>query len=422
MLASCKGCQDAPAPDASIPEASVEAAASVTPEASVIEAGTVVDTPPALVEEPSTRDAGASSCRLVYGPAEQPFRGPATLVISGQTLDLVTNDSGKPRLYPIPLGPIPPKGAPSVVPPRPSSFTGMRWPACEVAGRFTYCQGPGGTIIRSSGPEVPPQAGRLPARQLSDAKEIAKSRSGTRIAAASLGPDHSAVAFLDSKHTTEGMMLQAFVAVDEQEPVRLSDDGAGATTLRFLSRGDTAIAVYLDTRMAMVPVHARPVSFQSDRLSLGADTVLFVGGAPERGIDFGVASAGGKGFVFVPMPRDTIEFGMAALPIEEPPKENIEAVWSRYPNGLDPAPLGAAPARDGKGAWVARIRPRDGAVGSPRALELGRSDDKGAFTSYGEIASGKGVTDVTLIEDPAGAVWILYGDSTITWLERRVCR
>lgn len=204
--------------------------------------------------------------------------------------------------------------------------------------------------------------------------------------------------------------------------MRLSDDGAGATTLRFLPRGDTPVVVYLDTRTAMVPIHARSLARRGADLALGDDTVLFVGGAPERGIDFALAPAGAKGFVFVPMPRETIEFGMATLPLGDPPHENVDAVWSRYPNGLDPAPIAAAPGQDGKGGWIARVRPRAKEPGSPRIVELGRFDAAGAFTSLGEIASGKGVTDIAVVEDLAGGVWILYGDPSITWLERRICR
>ncbi len=423
-LASCKGCraswsppggEDQPshgAPDAAklVPVPSTSAAVPVDA-ASPSDAAPPADAS-AFVDEPFG-DAGTSDCRLVYGPAEQPFRGPAALSVVGQELRLVTNDAGRPRVFSAPAGPLPPKGTPSVVPPRPASFVGVRWPACELAGRFAYCQGPGGAILRSvvGGTEA--------------GKKIATARSGTRIAAASLGGDHVAVGFLDLRHTTEGEMLQAFVALDEQNPVRLSDEGAGATSLRFLPRGERAVAVYLDTRTSMVPLHARPVSLEGSELALGTDVVLFVGGVPERGVDFAVGSAGTKGFALVPLPRETIDFGMAAVPIEEPPKEDVPAVWSAYPNGLDPAPISAIAARDGKTAWVARMRPREKAVGSPRILELGRVDASGAFRSYGEIAPGPknklSVTDISLIEDGAGAVWILYGDTTVTWLERRVC-
>jgi hypothetical protein len=116
---------------------------------------------------------------------------------------------------------------------------------------------------------------------------------------------------------------------------------------------------------------------------------------------------------------------MAVLPIDEAPKDVVNAVWSLYPNGLDPAPVGAASAKDGKSVWVARVRPREKAVGSPRILELGRVDRTGSFESYGEIAPGPknklSVTDIALAEDASGGVWILYGDTSSTWLERRLC-
>jgi hypothetical protein len=412
-LADCKSCDESPK---ATEDAGPTASASTSTSASAVAQAVVeADAPQPLdaSAEASTAkaDAGASACRLVYGPAEQPFRGPAALSVVRKELHLILNESGKPRVSVVPITSVA-KGAPPVVPPKPRSFTGVRWPPCEVAGRFVYCQGPGGSIVRSTlGPD---------GRVVGEGKVVAKSRAGTRIAAASLGQDHSAVAFLDMRRTTEGDMLQAFIALDERDPVRLSEDGAGATTLRFLQRGDRPVAVYLDTRTAMVPVHARPVWLDGGNLALGDDAVVFVGGPPERGIDLTVASAGPKGFALVPMPRETADFGMAALPIEDPPNEPVPAVWSRYPNGLDPAPIAAVAAHDGKSAFVARVRPRHQEPGSPRILELGRLDATGAFSSLGEIADGKAVTDIAIIDDGAG-VWILYGDPTITWLERRVC-
>jgi hypothetical protein len=411
LLSSCKSCDEpgkgGPPADAAVDAAPARPDGGSDAAAPAADDGGRVDAAIAIEEPEPEPDAGPSPCRLVYGPAEQPFRGPAALSVSGQDLRMIGNESGKPRIYPLPIPPAP-RGAPAVVPPRPTSFVGMRWPPCDVAGRFVYCQGAGGVITRSVlGAEGEPRS-------------VAKSRAGTRIAAAALGPDHSVVAFLDVRRTSEGDMLQAFVALDEKEPVRLSDDGAGATTLRFLPRGDAPVAVYLDTRTAMVPVHARPVSLRGADLALGADAVIFVGGAPERGVDVAVSAVGAKSFAFVPLPRETTDFGMAALVIEDPPKDDVAAVWSRYPNGLDPAPIAAAPSRDGKTAWIARVRPAHKLPSAPRILELGRVDASGVFTSYGEIAPGKAITDVALVDDGAG-VWIEYGDTTITWLERRIC-
>ena len=403
-LASCKGCQEEKPTvvDAALAAPSAVAAAA-SAAAPVVDAALAPAADAAVLAE--VVDAGTSSCRLSYGPAEQPFRGPAALSVAGSELRVIANDSGKPRIYPVPV----PAGSALVAPPRPPSYVGMRWPACEVAGTFVYCQGPGGMIVRSQ-----PGGG--------EPKQIVKSRPGTRIAVAPVGAEHAAVAFLDLRRTTEGDMLQAFVVLDDGEPLRLSDDGAGATTVRFLPRADEPVALYLDVRTAMVPVHGRPVRRQPDgSLALGTDAVVFVGGAPERGIDFTASLAGEKAYAFVPMPRDTLEFGMAILPIESPPKDDVTARWSLYPNGIDPAPIAATPARDGKGAWIARVRPREKDPGSPRIIELGRVDVAGIFTSYGEIAPAKAVTDIAMIEDASGGVWVTYGDTTVTWLERRVC-
>jgi hypothetical protein len=411
LACSCKGCDDPPTKaDAAVrvEDASPEAAPAAAPSLTASAAPSSEADAEAAVAP--TADAGASACRLVYGPAEQPFRGPATLMATARELSVIVNDMGKPRIYPVPIAAPPAKGTPPVAPARPSSFAGVWWPPCEIAGRFAYCAGHGGIVRTTLGG--------------ADSKVVAKSKPGTRIAAAPIGADHAVVAFLDSRYTSEGSMLQAFVALDDQQPVRLSDDGAGATAVRFLPRDPEPVAIYIDARTAMVPVHARPMTARGGELKLGADTVLFVGGAPERGVDFTVTQGGQVGFALLPIPRETIDFGMATIPIGEPPKEDVAAVWSLYPNGLDPAPITAAPARDGKGAWVARVRPREKKPGSPRVLELGRVDAVGAFSSLGEIATlggGLKVSDLSLVEDPLGAVWIAYGDSSATWLERRVC-
>lgn len=413
-VASCRSCDGAPR--AGEPEIARGESTSSAPRAGAsasADAWTRRDpaaaSPDAARPDERAEDGGASSCRIAYGPAEQPFRGPAALSIDGQRLRVIVNDAGRPRVLTASI-PATPRAPLPVVTPGPAPVAQMRWPPCELAGRFVYCQAADGYVHRATLDDG--------ARGV---RRIAKSRPGTRIAAASLGAEHSIVAFLDVRRTTEGDVLQAFVALDDREPVRLSEDGAGATTLRLLGRGESAVAVYLDARTAMVPVHARPVTMRGSDLALGPDAVIFVGGAPERGIDLTVAAAGPKGFAFLPLPRTVTDFAMATLVIEDPPKDDVAAVWSPYPGGLDPAPIAATAARDGQSAWVARVRPRRAEPGASRVVELGRVDLAGLFTSLGEIASGEGVTDLALIDDGTG-VWVFYGGATTSRLERRICR
>jgi hypothetical protein len=339
------------------------------------------------------------------------------MVTTATELKLVANDGGKPHVFSVPLGPPPPASAP-VPSPKPSSFVAMRWPPCEIAGRWAYCQAAGGVVYRTT------LGG-------SDTKQIAKSQPSTRITAAALGPDHAVVGTLDARRTTEGVMMQAFITLDDGETTRLSEEGAGATVLRLLPRGESAVALYLDVRMAMVPVHARPMAMRGKELALADDAVVFVGGPPERGIELTPASMGRAVFALVPMARETSDFGMAALPIPEHPKDDVQPSWSLYPNGLDPAPIaatvagafgpGSTPDAGASSAWVARVRPSERAVGAPRIVELGKLDASGAFTSLGAISTGKHITDMAIAADTYGSVWILYGDTNATWLERRVC-
>lgn len=352
----------------------------------------------AAVVAPS--DAGPSSCRLVWGPAEQPFRGPATLAVTPTELRVVGNEDGKPHVYTVPITP-PPKAA-SAPPSVPDTFASMRWPPCEVGGRFVYCQAKGGAVTRTT-------------LGASDTKEIAKSRAGTRIAAAPLGADHSVVAFLDTRRTSEGETLQAFALLDDAAPTRLSDEGAGANDVHFVPRGEGAVAVYLDQRTGMAPVHARTVSRRGKELGLGPDVVLFISGPPEANIDFSVAHGAGGDFVLMPTSRETTEFGVATIPVGDPLKGDVPVTWSLYPNGLDPAPIAAA------GAYVARVRPLDKAPASPRVLELGRLDEKGTFASLGSLGEAPKTLHVAMAADAHGALWILHADPRRTRLERRVC-
>lgn len=406
---SCKDCDDPPktkdaaAPPPSSVDAAPEDAAPPAPK----EAGAPSEAGAFIV--PFDEDAGPSACKLTYGPSELLFRGPAAMIVDDakNELRLVANDNGKPRIFTVALD--------AKTPPPPPAFVAMRWPPCELAGKFVYCQGHGGSITRT-------------VLGTNDTKTIVSKSRSSRIAAAALGgragggatDDHSVVAYLDTKQTSEGSMIQAFVTLDEETaPSRLSDDGAGATTMRLVSRGAEVIAVYLDTRTAMVPVHARPLRLggkDGKDLVLGNDVVAFVGGSPERGIDLTLGGVANKLFVLLPMPRETTEFGMAVIPVLDPPKDDVGATWSLYPNGLDPAPVSATP----DGGWVARVRPREKAVGSKKVLELGRLDEKGVFTSLGLIAD-KAITDISLATDAKKGVWIMYGDASATFLERRVC-
>ena len=68
-------------------------------------------------------------------------------------------------------------------------------------------------------------------------------RPGSRIAAAIYPQEHAVVAYLADRKTTEGVLMQAFAVLDAQEPVRISDEGAGATSIDLGRSGNAVVAV-----------------------------------------------------------------------------------------------------------------------------------------------------------------------------------
>lgn len=375
----------APALDASAPDASADAGDGAAA---------------SRVGVPFVGDAGAASCKVLYGPTEMPFRGTAALGQEGARLSVVANDSGRPRDFGFPVPPL----SPPVPPQRTLSFEPMSYPPCELAGKATYCVGRGGAVKRFlQGAE----------------RELAKGRPSTRIAAAPLGEGHSLVAYLVEKVTSEGLTIQANVVLDDGEPVRLSEEGSGATQLALVPAGEKVVALYLDARTAMTPVHARELTVKDGKLVLGTDAVLTVGGPAERGVMLAAGRRDNDVFALVPMPSDVTAFGMTTLKVPSPPKEDVASKLSPYLNGIDPAPIAAS--RSGARVYIARVVPEGPEVGAPRALELGHLAPDTSFVSHGLVARGVRITDVSVHEDTAHTAWVLYGDAAHTWLSRFSC-
>jgi hypothetical protein len=358
----------------------------------------------------STADGGIALCPRIFGPIAQSFLGPAALDITSRGLEIIFNDHGSPRTSIVAIkAPPPPSQRTRASSPSPSSATHdvVTWPPCVVGGHYTYCVGSGSTLVRFD-------------RTSNAKKELARPRMSTRIAAASMGRDHSVVAYLNDKLTSEGFLSEAFVIVDEEPAVRISDEAGGATFVDLASHGDGVLAAYLDARMAMTPVHARPIAWNDGKSRLGEDVVLYVAGVPERGISAVLGTTNAHVDLFLPVSREPEGFGLATLRVEDPPRDNVEASWSMYPNGLDPAPIAATRSLHDK-LYVARIRPKTPAPKSTRVVELGRVESNGAFTPLDVLAEGRTLTDLAIAIDSFDTVWILYSDATDTWLERRVC-
>jgi hypothetical protein len=202
----------------------------------------------------------------------------------------------------------------------------------------------------------PDQAGQIHRATLgidSD-RVVASSRAGTRVAAGVLGSEHPTLAYLTSNKTADGWVTEAWLAIDDARPVRLSEGGSGATAVALGVRGQSLVALTLDARAALTAVHARAVAYEQG-LKLGEDVVLFVAGPSDRRTRVSLAlPAAGTGWALLPLAKNVLDFGMLAVRLDDPLRFDEPAVWSLYPNGLDPAPI-AVTIGQGR-TWVAHVR------------------------------------------------------------------
>jgi hypothetical protein len=345
---------------------------------------------------------------VLRGPIELPVRSAAALALRGEAIEVVLNDDGRPRTSSFTTGSVPPPSA--AAPAREGADGGTTAGyavGCAIAGDRVFCPDRSGAVHRA-------------ARDGSGDRIVASSRTGSRIGAAPLGGTHAALAYLASRQTSEGWVSEAWLAVDDEPPVRLSEDGSGATSLLLAPRGSEIVAVSVDARAALTAMHVRPVTFEG-RVRLGEDVVVFVGGPGDRRTAAGFAAApSGPSWAVIPIAKDVASFGLAVVGVDDPARVDEPVAWSMYPNGLDPAPV--AVAVEGGRTWVARVRPRGAEPSSARLLELGTVGSDAAFTAHDEVTVAGKPSDVALAIDAHGAAWVAWVDGSGSWLERLACR
>jgi hypothetical protein len=380
----------APSASAALPTASASASGPVSSAA-----------PPPL---PPPAPAG-DACRLTRGPIQLSCTGPVTLVadVAGGDPRVVFNFDGVPRAVPLPLTKLADGGKPErLTLGDPAERAG--WPACATAGGALFCVDRAGALHRS-------------ALEGGGSTVLAQARPGAPVAAATVAGAHVVYAFLADRRTTEGATTLAYAALDDAPPVVLSEDGSGATFVTLASRGDEALAMYIDARRVLTPVHAR-VLRAAGTLGLGPDAVVFVGSGTDGRTPGALAQgASGHALALLPLDKDDHAFGMVSIHVEEQPRDDATTTWSLYPTALErPAVVatqGQSPIR------VLRTLPAAAEPRGKQVLELGELDAAGAWKALCPVAEGAAFGDLAILADRAGALWIAYTDAEGTWIEKR---
>ena len=362
------------------------------------------------VATPRPGDGSAGFCRAVRGPVELPIRSPAALAVHGERVDAVLDDDGRPRITTLSAAPFA-VTAPVWTPPAREPADGVVSRGlrlqCATAGDLAFCPDRSGAIHRTS---LAGGGDRI----------VASGRIGARVAASPLGGAHTALAYLASRKTTEGWVSEAWLAVDDEAPLRISEDGSGATAVDLAARGSSVVALSIDARAALTAMHARPVAYEAG-VRLGEDAVVFVGGPGDRQTAGALAlPAVGAGWALLPIARDVSDFGLAVVRLDDPrgstsPRSGrctrtasirLRSPWPR-----------AAVAPGSRGSGPRLPRPESGHV-----LELGEVSPDGGFTARDLVPTADSPTDVSLALGTHGDLWLAWVDSSGSWVERLACR
>jgi hypothetical protein len=197
----------------------------------------------------------------------------------------------------------------------------------------------------------------------------------------------------------------------------LSPEGSGASSVGLVPVGEgQVIAMWLDARQAMTPVHARRFEVREKTTAIASDDVVFVGGPPEGYPEVTVVRAGGSAAALLPL---TTEKGFALHDILVNWQGKIKVGTLDYPNGVDIAPTAGASACGE--SIIVYTRPEAKEPGSPQVLELATLGSNGSI-DVEEVAAYPGqVLELSAAATDENTVWVVYTANAKSFALRVSC-
>jgi hypothetical protein len=259
--------------------------------------------------------------------------------------------------------------------------------------------------------------GRLVRRRADGSGELetlaSDARDGTRVAAAEL-KGGVAIAYLgraDSEGTSRAKLWLA-----PGRTLDLTPEGAGASSVALASLDARLVAVSIDGRSAMTPLHARSVSVAGPGPpKLGPDVVAWVAGPAHAFTEVTAGSDGTSAWALLPIERDATHFGLATVPLGHEPEMDVNVAFLDYANGIDLAPVSAA-RLCGK-PYVAFARPETAAPRSPQELII--APISGRETAV--LANAAEFAGVSIAAAPGGGLVVYTADGR-TWARGLECQ
>jgi hypothetical protein len=258
--------------------------------------------------------------------------------------------------------------------------------------------------------------GRLVRRRADGSGELetlaGDARDGTRVAA--VVAEHGvAVAYVVRPDAEGTSRVKLWLGPDRS--FVLTPEGAGASSVALVSLDARLVAVSIDGRSAMTPLHARSVVVRaSGAPELGPDVVVWVAGPAHSFTEVSAGTDGTSAWALLPIERDATHFGLASVPLGREPSMDAPVAFLDYPNGIDLAPIATA-RLCGKG-YVALARPSAAAPRSPQELVL--TPIAGGQTMV--LANAAGFAAVSLAPAPKGGLVAYVADGR-TWARGLEC-
>jgi hypothetical protein len=280
-------------------------------------------------------------------------------------------------------------------------------------------------IARARGPAVVGNSaywieGSLLVRQplQGGAKETLASdaRAYTQVAGAGQSNESAMVGYVAVSPADPQSMI-ARLWVQGQGSVTLSPEGTTANTVALVRRGTDWLALSVEGRTGMSPLHARSIALMASGVKLGPDFIAWVAGSAQPMTMVHGLSDEKATWALLPIERDISHFGLVRIKVGESQDPSQEVFWRNYPNGMDPAPT-ATGHLCGKPV-VLYARPGDTTPHAPQELHLAQIIDSGLGPST-LIGSSRAFWDVSLAALDGGALVVYVADHR-TWARRLRC-
>lgn len=240
-------------------------------------------------------------------------------------------------------------------------------------------------------------------------------RTGTRVAGG--GSTTPAVVAYVSAPNAEGIP-QAKLWLEGVGSFDLTPEGSGSSSVALSQQGDGWLAVSLDGRSGMTPLHARRVLRKGNRVALGADVVAWVGASAQPTTEVFTARVGREAWALVPIERDVSHFGLAQVRLGAEPRMDAPASFVPFLNGINSSPVASAQLCSTTAVLYARPSAAD--PHAPQELVLTELSPDGLQPGR-VVAHAKAFADASLTAVKGGGL-LSYTADYRTWAAAVRCR